>query len=118
MKETRQGFKTLLFVLVILASSCGIAFAQPPIPSDYSGYVTVNGEPAQGGALVYAKMEGYTSKSVAVTNGGRYQFLIVDPPSSDYIGKTIEFYVDPDAGGPIPPIMAAETDKFEVGTSH
>jgi chitodextrinase len=119
MKENSLGFKTLLFILTIMMSTCGIAYAQPPpIPSDYSGYVTVNGEPAPDGTLVYAKIGDYTSNSVAVSDGGLYRYLLVAPPDSDDIGKTIEFYVDPDAGGPTAAALADETSTFEVGTSH
>ena len=121
MKKNSLGFKTLLFILTIMISTCGIVYAQPPpppIPSDYSGYVTVNGEPAPDGALVYAKIEGYTSNSVAVSDGGRYRYLLVAPPDSTYKEKTIEFYIDPDADGPMPAAMAEETSTFELGTSH
>jgi len=118
MKETRLSFKTLLLVLIILASSCGIVYAQPPIPSDYSGYVTINSEPASDGALVFAKIGNYTSDSKVVADGGRYRHLVVTPPDSTYILETIEFYVDPDAGGPLPAFMAEEPGTFDPGTSH
>jgi len=75
MKKNSLGFKTLLFILTIMISTCGIVYAQPPPPpnpSDYSGYVTVNREPPPDGAHVYAKIEGYTTNSVAVSDGGRY----------------------------------------------
>lgn len=119
MKENSLGFKTILFMLIIMISTCGIVYAQPPpIPSDYSGYVTVNGEPAPEGATVYAKIGDYTSDSVAVADLGHYRYLIVKPTDGTYVGETVEFYVDPDGGAPIPAIMAFETDEFEPGTSH
>jgi len=122
MKENKLGLKTLFFVVTVLIFTCGIVYAQPPpppIPSDYSGYVTVNGEPAPDGALVYAKIGGYTSNSVPVSDGGRYRYLLVAPPDSTYKDKTIEFYVDPDAGGPIAAALADETGIFDLlGNSH
>lgn len=119
MKENKLGLITLFFVVIILISMCGIVNAQPPpIPSDYSGYVTVNGEPAPEGALVSAKIDDYTSNGVVVAENGRYEYLLVKPPDGTYIGKTIEFYVDPDAEGQIPAAMAEETDTFEQGTTH
>ncbi|MFH1485791.1 MAG: hypothetical protein ABIH46_06950 [Chloroflexota bacterium] len=81
----------------------------PPIPAEYSGNVTVGGLPAEDDVEVSARIEGYTSKSVEVS-GGAYRYLMVSPPSSDYEGKTIEFYV----GG----AKANETDVYVAGSFH
>lgn len=108
MKRT-QTLIAFLVALAMLVVTMGSAAAQPPpIPSDYSGTVTVGGTPAPNGTTVQAKIETYTSASVTVT-GGKYQFLIVGPPSSTFQGKTITFLV----GG----VAANETSTFEQGTS-
>jgi len=110
--------KSLFVTLLFMIYACGVASAQPPpIPADYSGYITINGEAAPEGTTVFAKIGDYNSTAVTVGSDGRYEYLIVMPPDTTYVGETIEFYVDPDSLGPTPATAAAETDTYEQGTS-
>jgi len=107
----------MIALLFFATSTMAAASAEPPpIPSDYSGYVTVNGEPAPDGATVYAMIMDYTTISVQISDGG-YTNLIIMPSDITYVGETIEFYYDPDAEGSIEAVKANETDTFEQGTS-
>jgi len=107
----------MIALLFFATSTMAAASAEPPpIPSDYSGYVTVNGEPAPDGATVYAMIMDYTTISVQISDGG-YTNLIIMPSDSTYVGEMIEFYYDPDAEGSIEAVKANETDTFEQGTS-
>jgi len=107
----------MMAALLIATSTVAAASAGfPPIPSDYSGYVTVNGEPAPVGCTVHAEVLGYVSSSVAVEDGC-YRYLVISPPDSDYVGEAIEFFLDPDGLGPALAVMAAEADVFQHGSS-
>ena len=118
MSVKRFGIGIMLALLFFATSTMAAASAgPPPIPSDYSGYVTVNGEPAPDGATVYAMILDYTTSSVQISDGG-YTNLIIMPSDDTYSYETIEFYYDPDAEGSIEAVKANETDTFEPGTSH
>ena len=117
MSVKRFGIGIMIALLFFATSTMAAASAEPPpIPSDYSGYVTVNGEPAPDGATVYAKIDDYTTSSVQISDGG-YTNLIIMPSDITYVGETIEFYYDPDAEGSIEAVKANETDTFVPGTS-
>jgi len=87
-----------LATFLLLSAMSMITNGVPPIPSDYQGYVTVDGEPAPDGTIVYAKISNgtatYTSKLVSTENG-YYDNLVVAPPDESFEGKTINFYVKP-----------------------
>ena len=87
-----------LATFLLLSAMSMITNGVPPIPSDYQGYVTVDGEPAPDGTVVYAKISNgtatYTSDSVSTENG-YYDNLVVAPPDESFEGKTINFYVKP-----------------------
>jgi len=118
MKVKSFGIGVMIAVLFIATSTMAAASAGfPPIPSDYSGYVTVNGDPAPDGATIYAMIGDYSTSSIQISDGG-YVYLIIMPSDSDYVGETIEFYYDPDAEGSLEAVKANETDTFEPGTSH
>ncbi|MBL7079967.1 PKD domain-containing protein [Candidatus Bathyarchaeota archaeon] len=117
MKVKRFEIGIMIAALLIATSTVAAASAgPPPIPSDYSGYVTVNGEPAPAGCTVHAVVLGYVSSSVAV-EGGHYRYLVISPPDSSYVGEVIEFYLDPDGLGPALAVIAAEADVFQQGFS-
>jgi len=118
MKVKKFEIGIMLAVLFIATSIMAAASAgPPPIPSDYSGYVTVNGEPAPDGATIYAKILDYTTSSIQISDGS-YKYLFIMPSDDTYVGETIEFYYDPDAEGSLEAVKASETDTFEGGTSH
>jgi len=62
----------------------------PPFPNIYSGSVFINGIPAPGGALVFARIDGYQTRDVEVVNG-QYKMLIVGPPTPNAFGHAITF---------------------------
>ncbi|MBI2906277.1 MAG: hypothetical protein HYX92_01335 [Chloroflexi bacterium] len=97
-----------LLALGLLVVASGSAGAQPPIPSDYSGTVTIGGKPAPDGATIQGKIDTYLTPLVTV-KGGKYQFLIVGPLDPTAIGKTVTFLING--------AVANETSTFEMGTT-
>lgn len=63
----------------------------PPLPVVYSGWVQVKGTLAPDGLLIFARLDGYQSDTVAVKQG-QYRGLKIAPLGAGYTGKTITFY--------------------------
>ena len=96
---------TLLSVLAIYALMPALVFGQspPPLPSIYSGTVTVAGETAPDGIIIFAMLGDYISPSVTVANG-RYVGLTVGPPNVSFAGQLVTFHIET--------VQADETAKF------
>ena len=96
---------TLLSALAIYALMPAMVFAQspPPLPSIYSGTVTVAGETAPDGIIIFAMIGDYISPSVTVTNG-RYVGLTIGPPNVSFAGQVVTFHIET--------VQADETAKF------
>lgn len=108
MKKTRTMAALLVTLALSIAIFSSTAAQPPPIPSDYSGTVTIAGALAPDGTRVQAKIDTYASETVTTT-GGKYSFLIVGPLSAAFEGKTVTFWVNG--------IRANETDTFVSGAS-
>lgn len=65
--------------------------ALPPFPNIYRGNVFVGGTAAPDGTLVFARIDVYSTPSVAVKDG-RYRNLTLGPPGAKYYGRGIAFY--------------------------
>ena len=63
----------------------------PPFPILYGGRVTVDGETGPAGTELVARVDGYET-GVLVEEDGIYSNLLVQPPGSNYFGKTITFH--------------------------
>ena len=96
---------TLLSALAIYALMPALVFGQspPPLPSIYSGTVTVAGETAPDGIIIFAMIGDYISPSVTVTNG-RYVGLTIGPPNVSFAGQVVTFHIET--------VQADETAKF------
>ncbi len=96
---------TLLTALAIYALMPALVFGQspPPLPSIYSGTVTVAGETAPDGIIIFAMLGDYISPSVTVANG-RYVGLTVGPPNVSFAGQLVTFHIET--------VQADETAKF------
>ena len=96
---------TLLSALAIYALMPALVFGQspPPLPSIYSGTVTVAGETAPDGIIIFAMLGDYISPSVTVANG-RYVGLTVGPPNVSFAGQLVTFHIET--------VQADETAKF------
>ena len=80
--------------------------AQPPqIPSVYSGSATVNGDTVPNGLSITGRIGDYVSEPIVVQDG-QYEFLVVAPPGSSFIGGTITFHLNG--------VQAEETDVYFV----
>ncbi len=102
----------IIVVVAALAASIGSdALAQTVSPTIYSGSVTVGNNTAPDGLTVVARINDYESNGV-VTKNGRYSFLIVSPPTSQYFIETITFHI------PEYNIQAKETDIFRGNTAQ
>ena len=77
---------TLLSALAIYALMPAVVFGQspPPLPSIYFGTVTVAGETAPDGIIIFAMLGDYISPSVTVKNG-RYIGLIIGPENISFL---------------------------------
>ena len=95
----------LLSALAIYALMPAVVFGQspPPLPSIYSGTVTVAGETAPDGIIIFAMIGDYISPSVTVTNG-RYVGLTIGPPNVSFAGQVVTFHIET--------VQADETAKF------
>ena len=82
-------------VALVLAAVPLVASAQgapiPKLPVLYGGQVSVGGQPAPSGLLIFARVVDYETTPVAVKDG-RYSMLQVAPPSTAYAGNEIVFY--------------------------
>ena len=104
-----------LLVIAIVAALFAVVspavLAQEVSPTIYSGTVTIGGLPAPDGLTVVARINDYQSEGV-ITKNGRYNFLIVAPPSIDYIIQIVTFHIlEHD-------IQAKETDIFRGSPSQ
>ena len=98
----------------MIVATSGISIAVPPIPSDYRGYVTVDGEPAPDGTIVYAEISNGTStyrSANVTTKDGYYDDLVVVPIDDSFEGKLIYFYVKP----PGKHVRIGNITEFHVG---
>lgn len=98
----------VVFSVALLAVTESNVYASslPPWPNVYSGYIYVDGVPAEDGSLVVGKVDTYISQAVAVKDG-RYAGLAVGPPHSGFFGKAVTFHLN-DA------VTANETDIFQL----
>ena len=96
--------KVLISISIILISissiSIGIVSAQPPIPCEFYGNVTIDDAPAPIGTHVVAKIDGVERGNVTTTEVGKYggigtfdERLIVNGTEEDE-GETITFFVN------------------------
>ncbi|SVD91319.1 uncharacterized protein METZ01_LOCUS444173, partial [marine metagenome] len=109
----KAGPALLIMILVaVLAASIGSdALAQTVSPTIYSGSVTIGSNTAPDGLILVARINDYESDGV-VTKNGRYNFLIVSPPTSQYFIETITFHILEHN------IQAKETDIFRGSTAQ
>ncbi|MBI4297048.1 MAG: hypothetical protein HY676_00770 [Chloroflexi bacterium] len=95
----------LAMILMALASTLGVALAQPPGPHSITGKIArTGGTPAPNSALVWASVDDYNSPKETVKDG--VYFVTVGPTDGKYIGRPISFWVDEDGTGPLPAVQA------------
>ena len=97
--------------LVALLASQEVQAQQLPVsPAIYNGSATLeSGTPVPSGYTIVARIgDEYESKPIEVKDG-RYQILIVSPPSQLFIGRTITFHMSG--------VVANEPDSFSPGKS-
>ena len=90
--------KLTLFSLFFLFLMATTAYAEPPqLPAFFAGSITVDGNPAQIGTTITAKIEGQIKGTTTTTESGQYgsnnQKLMVQGTSAD-TAKTITFYIN------------------------
>ena len=102
-------------VLILMLALAGTASAVPLLPAEFSGSVTIDGNPAPAGTVITARIDGLDCGSLALATAGVYggdatfdKRLLVCGGDND-TGKTIVFFV----GG----MKAAGTVNYESGTS-
>ena len=67
----------------------------PPFPRLYQGTITINGQAAPVGTIVQARVAGYVTDVVVVTEAGTLPLMTVQPPEEDgYVGEEVQFYVN------------------------
>ena len=73
----------------------GAVFGQspPPLPTIFSGTVTITDGATPDGTIVFARVGDYISPAVTVA-GNRYVGLTVGPPDTTYAGMTITFHIE------------------------
>jgi hypothetical protein len=110
-------------MLLIVVALFGLAMvlpkgvsAQPGVPNQFYGTVTVNGAPAQDNLIITAKI-GSTVVANTLTKNGKYGYdpniFYVQDPNGDRQGATITFYVATPSGTEI----RAATHLFNNGDS-
>lgn len=106
-------------VMLMLLFSAGIAAAIPARPADYSGNVTINGNPAPDGTTVFVqvnKTTGYVYQTNAVTvASGKYPILMVNVENileETDLGMPVRFYVQKPGGSAC---LASQTTPFSSG---
>ena len=109
----KAGFAFLIIAMVValVATFNSAALAQEISPTIYSGPVTIGDNLAPDGLTLVARINDYESVGVTIKNG-RYSFLIVSPPHSDYFIETVTFHI------PELDIQAQETDIFRGNTAQ
>lgn len=106
--------KISAIVLVVVTLIPSLSVAIPPTPSDYQGYVLVDGEPAPDGTVVYAVISNGTAEYVSESNttvNGYYDNLVVAPTDDSFIEKPVYFYVKP----PGKPARIGNVTEFHGG---
>ena len=72
----------------------------PPFPITYNGKVTINGQPAPQGTVVFARVDDYVTEWRLVRADNTYRALSVAPCTTQYFGKKVTFYVNGFAANP------------------
>jgi len=70
MDSHRIILSTGLLILVVVAGVCAAEI--PPMPCEFYGNVSINGQPAPAGTLIEAKINGQTAGSLTTTTVGTY----------------------------------------------
>jgi len=109
-----MGMRRLPLILLLVAL-VGTASAVPPLPAEFSGTVTVDGNPAPAGTVITARIGNHDRGSLTLDTAGVYggidlfdRRLIVNGEDGD-AGKEIVFFVDG--------VRAPETAVYAAGTS-
>ena len=77
----------------------------PALPAVYSGTAIAGGNPVPSGYKIVARIDGYESQPVEVKDGA-FRGLLIGPPSADFAGKTVTFYLGD--------VAAEETEVFQA----
>jgi len=90
-----MSLKLLLTFFVGLLLFANLVLAIPWLPNAFYGYVTVNGQPAQDGTTIVAKINDVTVASTT-TSGGKYgnPYFFIEDPNNDRTGKEIKFFIN------------------------
>jgi DNA-directed RNA polymerase specialized sigma24 family protein len=83
----------------------------PPFPNIYSGSVMIDGMPAPDGSSVFARVDNYQTRDVKVVDG-RYNMLIIGPPSPSAFGHKVTFHLRVGDGD----TTASEAAAFQPST--
>jgi hypothetical protein len=106
----------LAAVALVLAAVPLVVSAQgtpiPTLPVLYSGRVSIGGEPAPDGLLIFARILSYETAPVAVEDG-YYRMLQVVPTGTGYSGKEVVFYATYGFGD----VQALETSVYWLNSS-
>lgn len=82
--------------MLVAALLSNIAFAIPGVPNAFYGYAFVNGQPAENGTQIIAKINGVQAASTT-TMGGKYGYdpaFYVEDPNQDRTGKAVTFFIN------------------------
>ena len=113
-------------LLVVLASvyvlSLGVLLAATsgqgaPLPTVYSGKVTIDGKPAPEGLELYAKLNNRRTGRAFVKADGTYSGLAVGALDETAANKEITFFASWDSVGGLPEVTATETDRYQLPSS-
>ena len=77
----------------------------PALPAIYSGTAIAGGSRVPSGYKIVARIDGYESQPVEVKDGA-LRGLVIGPPSADFSGKTVTFYLGD--------VVAEETEVFQA----
>ena len=87
----------VLFVTFVGLGTLPVATAEaqeiPPLPTVFSGSVTVGGSPAPDGLIVVGRIGTAYESAPVVTDGGGYANLVVGPIDSSLIGDATTFHL-------------------------
>ena len=109
-RQHLSAWALLCLTVALTAVAAGVAHEGVPLPTLYSGKVTVQGANVPDGLRLVAAIGEYESLPVLVKEG-RYSGLTVGPPNASYEGQTIHFFLASD----LERVRAAETDTFQAG---
>jgi hypothetical protein len=102
----RMSALVIALATFILISGAVFGQSPPPLPTIFIGNVTVAGEAAPDGIVIFARVGDYTS-DITIVENGRY-VLTVGPPDTTYANKLITFHIEN--------VQADETTPF-IATS-